>query len=326
MKNFHIGKYIWICGLALMLCACKKEPTWQDQYDLGMKYLEEGDYEEALTAFSAAIKIEPQQVEAYIGRADTYAQIAAQTSEDGESDTVADKNYELAEADYTKALKLDEENEDAYVKLTDLALTREDFEEAEQLIQTGTEKTGSEKLQEKQDEIRAKDEERLKNLYMERGIRTLREFYYDDYDYDGTYEAFVVTADQYDPEEGYLIYGGVEIWYIDSEGVIAWMGEVECGFTIGIIDTGTQKFINWGRNYGGSGTTSFIYGVRNKVPYEPKISRTGVFIQQESGEILRLERDYYIEGGYEMINHLYEFDESTGEFYDTGKDVEVTYY
>ena len=326
MKYYNIKRYLFLAGLSITLCACKKELTWQEQYDLGMKYLNEGDYEEALTAFSAAIKIEPQQVEAYIGRADTYVQIATQTSEDGESDTVADKNYELAEVDYTKALELDAENEDAYVKLTDLALVREDFDEAEQLIQTGTEKTGSEKLQEKQDEIREKDEERLKKLYMERGIRKLQEFYYDDYDYDGTYEAFVVTGDQYD-SENYAMYGGIEIWYIDSEGVISQMGEVECGFMIGIIDTGTQKFINWGRNYGGSGTTSFIYGVRNKVPYEPQISRTGVFIQQESGEILRLERDYdYIEGGYEMINHLYEFDESTGEFYDTGKDVEVAYY
>ena len=223
MKNFHIGKYIWICGLAVMLCSCKKELTWQDQYDLGMKYLNEGDYEEALTAFSAAIKIEPQQVEAYIGRADTYVQIAAQTSEDGESDAVAAKNYELAEADYTKVLALDEENEDAYVKLTDLALAREDFEEAEQLIQAGTEKTGSEKLQEKQDEIRAKDEERLKTIFEENATDPLREFVYDDFDADGTYEAFAITAEEYTPDDACDFFE-VSIWYVNSEGTVSWVG------------------------------------------------------------------------------------------------------
>ena len=131
----------------------------------------------------------------------------------------------------------------------------------------------------------------------------------------------MVTGDQYDSED-YAMYDGIEIWYIDSEGLISQMGEVECGFTIGIIDTGTQKFINWGRNYGGPGTWSVIYGVRNKVPYEPKISQTGQFIQMESGEILRLEADYS-KGAYDTIDHLYEFDESTGEFYDTGKIVDM---
>ena len=310
MKNFHIGKYILICGLALMLCACKKEPSWQEQYDLGMKYLNEGDYEEALTAFSAAIKIEPQQVEAYIGRADTYVQIAAQISEEGEADVVADKNYELAEADYTKALELDEENEDAYVKLTDLALAREDFEEAEQLIQTGTEKTGSEKLQEKQDEIRAKDEERLKTIFEENATDPLREFVYDDFDADGTYEAFAITATEYTAREFY----GVSIWYVNSEGTVSWVGTPEYGSFYGVIDTGSQKFISWERIAGSAGR-SFIYGVRNQVPYEPQISQRCDFFQQEDGKIVSYRSDFS-PGYHDYIEITYGFNESTGEFYE----------
>ena len=48
-----------------LLTGCKKEPTWQDQYDLGMKYLEEGDYEEALASFQAAVAIDDKKTEAY---------------------------------------------------------------------------------------------------------------------------------------------------------------------------------------------------------------------------------------------------------------------
>lgn len=60
--------------LILSLCACgqKAETTWQEQYDLGMRYLSEGNYEEAVIAFEAAIEIDQKQAEAYIGLADTY--------------------------------------------------------------------------------------------------------------------------------------------------------------------------------------------------------------------------------------------------------------
>ena len=71
-----------ICGLLLAaclvlgLCACGQKapegPTWQEQYDLGVKYLSEGNYEEAIIAFTAAIEIDPKRPEAYIGLADVY--------------------------------------------------------------------------------------------------------------------------------------------------------------------------------------------------------------------------------------------------------------
>ena len=61
-----------ILCLALLLTACAKPATWQEQYDLGLRYLEEGNYEEAILAFTAAIEIDPKQAPAYIGRGDAY--------------------------------------------------------------------------------------------------------------------------------------------------------------------------------------------------------------------------------------------------------------
>ena len=58
--------------LVLGLVACAKAPTWQEQYDLGVRYLSEGNYEEAIIAFAAAIEIEPKRAEAYVGLADVY--------------------------------------------------------------------------------------------------------------------------------------------------------------------------------------------------------------------------------------------------------------
>ena len=58
--------------MCLMLVACTKAPTWQEQYDLGVRYLSEGNYEEAIIAFTVAIRIDPKQENAYIGLADAY--------------------------------------------------------------------------------------------------------------------------------------------------------------------------------------------------------------------------------------------------------------
>ena len=59
--------------LLLSLCAaCGAKDAWQEQYDLGMRYLNDGNYEEAIIAFTAAIEIDPKRPEAYAGLANTY--------------------------------------------------------------------------------------------------------------------------------------------------------------------------------------------------------------------------------------------------------------
>ena len=73
---------ILMVALILLLSACAKvvpgnvadndHTTWQEQYDLGVRYLSEGNYERAIIAFTAAIEIDPKTPEAYIGLADAY--------------------------------------------------------------------------------------------------------------------------------------------------------------------------------------------------------------------------------------------------------------
>ena len=63
-----------VCALlaALMfLTACGglaagTRPAWQEQYDLGMRYLGESNYEEAILAFTAAIEIDPNHADTYV--------------------------------------------------------------------------------------------------------------------------------------------------------------------------------------------------------------------------------------------------------------------
>lgn len=60
-------------ALLVCLCACKSTAArWQEQYDLGVRYLSDGEYEEAIIAFNAAIEIDPMQADAYLNLANAY--------------------------------------------------------------------------------------------------------------------------------------------------------------------------------------------------------------------------------------------------------------
>lgn len=64
-----------VCISLLLFLNFPKSPTWQEQYDLGIRYLSEGNYEEAIIAFTAAIDIDPKRPEAYQKAAEAYEAI-----------------------------------------------------------------------------------------------------------------------------------------------------------------------------------------------------------------------------------------------------------
>ena len=157
-----------ICGLLLAIClvlaACGQGGKWQEQYDLGARYLSEGSYEEAIIAFTAAIEIDPKATDAYVGRGDAYMALAADLEQevlpeetDGLSAMIAALSaglpeeavgaYESALADYLAALEQDPAGVRTYISLANLyvALGRE--EEARAILDQGAGETGDEELQ-----------------------------------------------------------------------------------------------------------------------------------------------------------------------------------
>ena len=58
--------------LAMLLTACGPSGTWDEHYNLGIKYLSDGNYEEAIIEFETAIKIDDMKPKAYIGASDAY--------------------------------------------------------------------------------------------------------------------------------------------------------------------------------------------------------------------------------------------------------------
>lgn len=141
-------KKFGIAGLLLMLlliAACSKSTLekWQEQYDLGMRYLEEGSYKEAIVAFTAAIEIDPNQADAYIGRGGAY-RLSGETDED----------FALALADYQKALDLDGAKTEAYLGMAELYILQGDYDSALEALENGLSQVNeSSALEEKMEEI-----------------------------------------------------------------------------------------------------------------------------------------------------------------------------
>ena len=75
----------------MLLTACASKATnAADKIELGQKYLTELNYTEAVAAFTEVIGLDPENIEAYMGRAEAYKGL---------------KQYDDAKADYTTAIE-----------------------------------------------------------------------------------------------------------------------------------------------------------------------------------------------------------------------------
>lgn len=152
-KTVYFIVHFGILMLFLLLAACNPQaPTWQEQYNMGLRYLEEGNYEEAIIAFTAAIEIDPKQAPAYVGRGDAYIQL-------GE----AKENLTAAQADYEKAIELDEMLAEAYLGLANVYIHQEEYEKAQKILLDGVEVTSSQDIMNILDELEKRQDDFSKN-------------------------------------------------------------------------------------------------------------------------------------------------------------------
>lgn len=134
MKRF-VGLAVSVI-LMINLVACREtrgEMTWQEQYDLGLRYLSEGNYEEAIIAFQTAIEIDPKQPAAYLKRAASYMEV-------GEP--------ELAIADCKAAIDIEDINAKIYIDAAELCQYAGQPDLAEEFLRQGFERTASEEIHE----------------------------------------------------------------------------------------------------------------------------------------------------------------------------------
>ena len=162
----YINVIVCLC-LLLILTACQKQPTWQEQYDLGMHYLTESNYEEAILAFTAAIEIEPNNADAYFKLTDVYMAI----NQPEEASKILVQCYQVTETleqaislcdigiyyfekmDYEKAIQVFEvtiavepDQADAYYYLGSIYTIKGEQEKANQIFLDGYRATGDNRM------------------------------------------------------------------------------------------------------------------------------------------------------------------------------------
>ncbi len=160
MRKISSVLLILFMVLALAACSGSETTTWQEQYDLGMQYLTEGDYEQAVLAFTAAIEIDPKEAPAYVGRGNAY--VWSGETEENLSQALADYETVLSLVEETLSTQgeLTEENRDtlaqAYLGIADVYIRQGDYDYALEILEEGLEKTdGNEEIAAKIEEIKA---------------------------------------------------------------------------------------------------------------------------------------------------------------------------
>jgi len=140
------------CGQSASVEEEQNAPAWQEQYDLGVRYLSEGNYEEAIIAFTAAIEIDPKQATAYVGRGNAYV---------GSGET--EENLTTALVDYEKAIELDETNVEAYLGLTDVYIALGDLDTAIFTLEQGFDMTNDDIILKRLEQLRTEKESQFRN-------------------------------------------------------------------------------------------------------------------------------------------------------------------
>ena len=145
MKRVQIAACIL---LLCLLCGCQKETVtpnwaaaenkasapsadasgWQEKYDLGVRYLKDGNYEEAVIAFTAAIEIDPKNPDAYTARGGAYLSMAQESGDTAQ--------YAQAADDLKQAGALGDESAERCEKLAVAYIALGDEEGAEEAYLT----------------------------------------------------------------------------------------------------------------------------------------------------------------------------------------------
>ncbi|MGI6089500.1 MAG: tetratricopeptide repeat protein, partial [Bilifractor porci] len=133
-----------VCFTGLFLFNQLPDQNVRRQIDKGNRYLESADYERAILAYQAAVEIDPQNIDAYLGLADSYRQQAGSYDEDETEKVIA--SYDHSAENYESAIRLDQDNIDPYLSLIQV------YENAAECMD-GIDESAKEEYQEKALEV-----------------------------------------------------------------------------------------------------------------------------------------------------------------------------
>lgn len=121
-----------IALVAFLLIQQQREQEYFSNMELGYHYLAEGNYEEAVISFEAAMEIKPRSPEPYVGIGDAHTGM---------------ERYEDARDDYSTAIELDPSIAEAYLGLCNAYIELGMTDEAIRMLEEGLQATNDSRLQ-----------------------------------------------------------------------------------------------------------------------------------------------------------------------------------
>jgi tetratricopeptide (TPR) repeat protein len=135
------------------------------------------------------------------------------------------------------------------------------------------------------------------------------EYLVDDYDGNGTNEAFAITGEDVG-EEG---VSDAKIYFVSADNAIQEVKDVEYGYFSETVEEDSSKFIIWEKWGGGSGSTSYVFGVKDGNYYELNIS--GQYMDfRKDGDTYYATTGDHSKGYHDYIDHTLSYDKTTKEF------------
>ncbi len=157
-----------------------------------------------------------------------------------------------------------------------------------------------------------KAETTLKQKLMQQTNLPILHFFCNDYDSDGSHEAFAVVG-EIDNSMGENWYTQAELWFVSEADTMLLESDIY-GYPNGILPGEQYDFLSLERSAGGSGSLSYVYGVRNGVPQEMNVSQNyGDFHMTEEYVYTGYVSDFSA-GYHEWIYTEFLFDPSTYAF------------
>ena len=204
-----------LLAVALLTACSSKAEKVREKLELGQKYLTEQNYTEAVASFTEAIGLDPENITAYLGRAQAYEGM---------------EQYDDAKADYTTAIEKTEDQPytqaEAYVgraEVNELTTSNEDALSDYEAASTALDKVDVEKITDVTEQML----EALK-IKIYNACARLKAFFGQnsdskhyliacDYDGDGNEEAFAFTGVWNGENENWQ---ELKLYYIHSDGQV----------------------------------------------------------------------------------------------------------
>ena len=167
----------------------------------------------------------------------------------------------------------------------------------------------SEKVKDEEDHGGSQDEtesdgaqeDTLRNIFADLTGSDPVLFYYDDYDGDGTYEAFALSG--FVDNEYEDVYEG-SLYFVDQYGIQEIFGwDIYVQGTESIMDFGVKKYFVIGK-YFATGNLSYIWGVEDGTVFQPELSGKGMSVRQTGENTLTVICDTY-DGEYDETGDMY---------------------